>query len=296
MALEKTEKCPICRGTSFIAYLTCIDYTTSKREFNLTECANCHFIITSPRPDSKEIGEYYKSESYISHTGTSKSLINKIYLKARSISLKRKRKLIQLHSHLGNLLDYGCGTGDFINECKLNGWDVQGIEPSTEARIKAQKLTNAKIFPNISEVTDNQFDTITLWHVLEHVHDLNSIMEKLIELLKPNGTIFIAVPNHNSWDANKYKKYWAAYDVPRHLWHFSKDNISMLLKHHGMKVNHILPMKLDAYYVSLLSEQYKNPDQSIVKRYIRGFINGLTSNINARKKNNYSSLIYVIKR
>ena len=296
MALEKIEKCPLCNGSDFRFKLTCTDFTTTKKEFRLVQCSTCNFILTNPRPDSEGIGVYYKSESYISHTGGYKNLLDKIYVITRYFSLKKKRKIIETSSQSRSLLDYGCGTGEFIKVCKVSGWAVTGIEPSLEARNKARKLNDTKIYANISEVTDCQFDAITLWHVLEHVHELRNTLENLVKLLKPNGTIFIAVPNHESWDAIHYRDHWAAYDVPRHLWHFSKDNMDMLLSKYEMKLSKILPMKLDAYYVSLLSEKYQNPNQASFKRYLNGFINGLKSNINARGKNNYSSLIYVFKR
>ncbi len=296
MGFEQIEICPICSGKTFRPYLTSTDYTTSGNDFNIVQCTNCSFAITNPRPDKSEIGEYYKSQSYISHTGGSNSLIDRIYLLARSRSLKRKRKLIEKYSNKLSLLDYGCGTGEFLNECIKQGWIGNGIEPSKEARSKAEELNKKPIYSDISQVIENQFNTITLWHVLEHVHELNLTLEKLTQSLAVNGTVFIAVPNPTSWDANKYGKNWAAYDVPRHLWHFSKKNMTQLLSNHSLTVKEVIPMKLDAYYVSLLSEQYKTPNQSKIKRYLLGFINGLISNIKASQKINHSSLIYVAKR
>lgn len=296
MAFEKIEICPVCSGKKFRPHLTSTDHTNSGKDFNIVQCTNCSFIITNPRPNQSEIGEYYKSESYISHTGGSNNLIDRIYLLARSRSLKRKRKLIEKYSEKLSLLDYGCGTGEFLNECIKQGWNGDGIEPSTEARSKAQELNQRTIFSDLSQIIENQYNTITLWHVLEHVHELNLTLEKLTQSLATNGTVFIAVPNPMSWDANKYGKHWAAYDVPRHLWHFSKENMTQLLSNHSLTVKEVIPMKLDSYYVSLLSEQYKNPNQFKIKRYLLGFINGFVSNIKALQKINHSSLIYVAQR
>lgn len=296
MAFEQIEICPVCSGKTFRPHLTSTDYTTSGKDFNIVQCTKCSFIITNPRPDKSEIGEYYKSESYISHTGGSNNLIDRIYLFARSRSLKQKRKLIEGYSEKAHLLDYGCGTGEFLNECIQHGWNGNGIEPSPEARSKAQKLNRTTIYSDLSQVTENQYNAITLWHVLEHVHELNSTLQKLTQSLAANGTVFIAVPNPASWDASKYGKHWAAYDVPRHLWHFSKENMTQLLGNHSLKVKNIIPMTLDSYYVSLLSEQYKKPKQTKIKTYLLGFINGLVSNSKASQKINHSSLIYVAQR
>lgn len=297
MAFENIELCPICDGKKFIPFLICTDHTTSKRDFQIVQCTNCNFKVTSPRPDQSEIGEYYKSDSYISHTGGSKKLIDRIYLQARKRALKKKRLLIeQFAPHQGRLLDYGCGTGDFLNESINAGWKGAGFEPSTEARTKATQLVKQEIYADVSQILDNQYNTITMWHVLEHVHQLNTTIQKLSAALADNGTIFIAVPNPMCWDAEKYSSYWAAYDVPRHLWHFSKDNMKALLEKHNLQIKAIRPMMLDSYYVSLLSEQYKNPRQSFLKRYFLGFINGLVSNWKAKRNINHSSLIYVAQK
>lgn len=296
MSLEKVEECPICREKSFTPFLTCKDETASNNEFSLLLCNSCAFVITSPRPTFEAIGSFYKSNQYISHSGNTSGLIGKLYLLARSLTLTKKRRTIETFSQSGSLLDYGCGTGEFLNECKANEWTVEGIEPSEEAREKASKLTNASIHKDISQLVDHQYDIITLWHVLEHVHNLQNVIHTLTKHLKADGTIFIAVPNHESWDAKKYKEHWAAYDVPRHLWHFSKANMKALLNQHGLKIKGIMPMKLDSFYVSLLSEQYQNPDQSNLRKYIRGFVYGLISNLKGAKEDNYSSLIYIAKK
>jgi 2-polyprenyl-3-methyl-5-hydroxy-6-metoxy-1,4-benzoquinol methylase len=189
------------------------------------------------------------------------------------------------------ILDFGCGTGYFLSSCKKNGWDVTGIEPDPDARKRASENINQDVYPTLNHISsDKNFNIITLWHVLEHVHELNETLIQLKKLLDKSGKLVIAVPNIGSFDARTYKDQWAAYDVPRHLYHFSQDTMKVLLDKHHLKVRKIIPMKYDAYYVSLMSERSKN----VVKNYIRGFINGYKSNTYAKNhNNNYSSLIYI---
>ena len=295
MSLESVSACPICRSTSFTLLLTAEDYTSTGESFNIVKCAGCNFTITNPRPDKISIGRYYQSETYISHSGGGQSLIQ-IYRFARRITVQWKLRLVNKYKSNGKALDYGCGTGAFLFKLQSNGWSVTGVEPSIEAREKASNLLRIPIYPSLENIDHTTFDIITLWHVLEHVHDLENTLATLRSLLNDDGTIFIAVPNHESQDATKYKAFWAGYDVPRHLWHFSKDTMSKLLDNAGLSVVETIPMKLDAYYVSLLSERYKSPQQNKLLTFLKAFLNGFTSNFAAIKNRNYSSIIYIAKR
>ena len=296
MNLETISTCPICSSTFFNTFITAKDYTTSDELFEIVQCNQCKFTLTNPRPSQNGIGKYYQSENYISHSGADKTLFDKIYLLARRVTLKQKLTLISHYKSKGELLDVGCGTGEFLNLCKQSGWGTTGIEPSDTARKKASRNHEILIYQKQDHITNQQFDIITLWHVLEHVHDLENELRKLTFLLKKDGTIFIAVPNYNSPDAKRYKEYWAGYDVPRHLWHFSKDTVTRLLQKFELRIIEIQPMKLDAYYVSLLSEQYKNPKQRKIINALKAIWIGLSSNLAAKKNNNYSSMIYIVKR
>jgi 2-polyprenyl-3-methyl-5-hydroxy-6-metoxy-1,4-benzoquinol methylase len=289
--------CPICGNDIFKTVLNCKDYTVSKESFTLVKCQQCSFVATSPRPDNSILGKYYLSEDYISHTNEAKSLIDKVYLIARNYTLTWKRKLvIKYGSRVENkLLDYGCGTGAFLQATTQDDWKAFGVEPSKEARTEAQKVTHSKVYESLAEIENNTFDAITLWHVLEHVPDLNELLQKLRSILSENGTIFIAVPNHSSWDGDNYKEYWAGYDVPRHLWHFSHETMKALVENNGLKLKEIIPMKLDSFYISLLSEKYKKGNTTI-SGMITAFKNGLKSNILAKRNGQYSSLIYIVKR
>jgi 2-polyprenyl-3-methyl-5-hydroxy-6-metoxy-1,4-benzoquinol methylase len=276
--------------------MTCIDHTVSHETFQLVRCESCGFIMTSPRPENSALGKYYMSEDYISHSNRSSSVIEKIYQIARIVSLERKINLVNRHllSPEKRLLDYGCGTGEFLNHARKKGFKIQGVEPSSIARQQAQKLTHEKISETIAEV-ENQFDAITLWHVLEHIPDINKVIGQLKSILTKNGTIFIAVPNHKSNDAIRYQELWAGYDVPRHLWHFSQQTMKKLLTKNGLNIVDTIPMKLDSFYVSMLSEKYKRKKNSI-SGLTQAFFNGLRSNIQASSNMEYSSLIYIAKK
>lgn len=291
------KNCPICGNHTFENLFTCKDYTATQETFTITKCQQCQFAITSPRPSDDKLGKYYLSEDYISHSNQAKSLIDSLYLAARNYTLAWKRKLILTHSTraTNKLLDYGCGTGAFVQTTTKDNWQSFGVEPSSEARQEATRITNVPIYTSLEEASTHSFDVVTLWHVLEHVPNLDQILQKLKSMLSNNGTMFIAVPNHLSWDGNHYKEYWAGYDVPRHLWHFSDQTMKLLVEKNGLQLQQIIPMKLDSFYISLLSEKYKTGNTTIAGM-IKAFINGMKSNILASKNGQYSSLIYIVKK
>ena len=289
--------CPVCGNNTLTQDFSCIDYTVSRGSFQLVTCVNCSFRITSPRPTDNELQEYYQSDNYISHSRKAVSLVDKIYLIARKFTLRKKLNLIsRLKKDQGTLLDYGCGTGEFLKTSKAAGWKIFGIEPSKTAREKASQLTDQKILSSIKEVDERGLDIITLWHVLEHIPDLNETLKNIAELLYDNGTIIIAVPNYTCFDAAHYENFWAGYDVPRHLWHFSPESMKKLLARNSLTITKIIPMKLDSFYVSLLSEKYKSNGKLGLGRMTKAFFVGLWSNIRGIKTGNYSSLIYIVKK
>lgn len=297
MQTELVSTCPICSGTEFVDFITCQDYTTSKEFFTIQQCKECQLLLTNPRPTPDNIAHYYQSPDYISHGTNSTRLFDRLYTQARSVSLKRKLKLIKKYKEEGNVLDYGCGTGEFLKFMKRNQWNVYGVEPSDIARTKASKLLpkESSIVDRLESLPQTKFDVITLWHVLEHVHQPAQLLAKLKSMLTKDGYIFVAVPNYESYDAQFYRQYWAGYDVPRHLWHFHKDAIRWLFSGQGYELVTTEPMKLDAFYVSLLSEKYMNPGKYHVLSPLRSFIRGLQSNAKAKRSMNYSSLIYIAR-
>jgi 2-polyprenyl-3-methyl-5-hydroxy-6-metoxy-1,4-benzoquinol methylase len=288
--------CPVCGHNSWREYLSCIDHTVSHETFAITTCSGCGFLATNPRPADEDLSKYYQSTAYISHTDNADSLIDKIYKFARTFTLRWKEHLIKKYTQTGLLLDYGCGTGDFLSHCSQKTWQVVGVEPASTARSIALSKIGSRVYATLEEAPKSQYDAITLWHVLEHVPDLPTLINQLSKILKNDGTLFIAVPNYKSYDGEHYQSKWAGYDVPRHLWHFTPDSMKKLLLKNNLQVTAIHPMKLDAYYVSLLSEKYINNGRATVYSFMRAFVLGLISNIQAWKTGNYSSLIYVVKK
>lgn len=272
-------------------YIKVQDHSVSKENFELLLDPDLELLKTHPQPALENLGSYYESEDYISHTDAKRSLFEKIYHIVKSYSLKKKVGMINsYHSQKGSLLDIGAGTGDFLVTAKASGWQTTGIEPNQSAKNLA--VSKGISFENsIESIENQQFDVITMWHVLEHVPDVAHQIKQLKRLLKPEGTLIIAVPNYKSYDAQHYGKFWAAYDVPRHLWHFSKVSIEKLVSRENMKLVKILPMVFDSFYVSLLSEKYKNGKMN----FIKAFWIGLRSNLKAKSTKEYSSHIYVIK-
>jgi 2-polyprenyl-3-methyl-5-hydroxy-6-metoxy-1,4-benzoquinol methylase len=265
----------------------------SNKNFTVLKDEISGLLITSPQPSLDVLGNYYKSDTYISHTDANKTLFDKSYQWVKKYTLKQKQKLINdFNTETKTILDIGCGTGEFLKLCQEHNWQVAAVEPNKGARALAENKLRIKIPTDLAEIKERQFDIITLWHVLEHVPNLNEYILQLEKLLKPNGRLIVAVPNHESYDADYYQEFWAAYDAPRHLWHFSKKSIALLFESVNMKVAKIKPMKFDSFYVSLLSEKNKTGKSNP----FRAFWIGLRSNTKAKTKMNYSSLIYVLKK
>jgi 2-polyprenyl-3-methyl-5-hydroxy-6-metoxy-1,4-benzoquinol methylase len=273
-------------------YLKVKDHSVSGEQFELLMDDELQLLKTHPQPAIENLSRYYESDDYISHTDGKRSLFEKLYHTVKQKALRDKIKLVEgFNPKKGKLLDIGAGTGDFLVMAQKHGWEIKGIEPS----LKAKGIAETKGVPfvnGLSELEDHSIDVITMWHVLEHVPDVEAQITELKRIVKPEGTIIIAVPNYKSYDAQHYGIFWAAYDVPRHLWHFSKTSIKLLFAKQGMELVKILPMKFDSFYVSLLSEKYKTGKMN----FVSGFLTGLRSNIKAARNFEYSSHIYVIKR
>jgi 2-polyprenyl-3-methyl-5-hydroxy-6-metoxy-1,4-benzoquinol methylase len=292
---EKLSECPVCSASNLKNHKVVKDYSVSQESFNIMVCDNCNFKFTNPRPNEEEIGKYYQSEDYISHSDKANSPINFVYKVARKFSLSYKKNLINsiAKDKKGKILDYGCGTGYFLETMKDDGWKTYGIEPNEDARNIAS--TKSEVQENIEalKLKNKKFDIITLWHVLEHIHNINDTIKILKTILKEKGKIIIAVPNIDSYDQDIFQEEWAAYDVPRHLYHFNQETMNTLMLKHGLKIKKAYPMKLDSYYISLLSNKYKHNKNKFINSIITGYkSNSYASN----NKNNYSSLIYVIKK
>lgn len=292
--MEFVTQCPVCSNDQFSPFLVCKDYLVSQREFSIQQCDGCGFRFTNPRPDAAGIGSYYKSDQYISHNDANGGLISTAYRTVRNHTLRTKLKLInRLNKGAGRLLDVGCGTGTFLETCKAGGWDVTGVETDSDARVASTKKLQVDIKSDMNALMGAQpFDVISLWHVLEHIPDLNQAIPQLHGLLSEKGSLLIAVPNSDSYDATYFKEYWAAYDVPRHLHHFTPSTIEPLFKKSGFRLIEQRPMNFDALYIAMLSTRY----QSGKTDYLKSLQVGLTSNVEARRTGNSSSLIYIFQK
>ena len=289
--VKQISKCPVCGDNDFENFITCKDYTVSQESFSIVSCKSCNFKFTNPRPLDSEIGKYYKSENYVSHSDTRRGLINRLYHLVRSRTLRQKLRLISKYVSRGTILDYGCGTGMFLKTCSEAGWRAYGFEPDPDAR--ALVLNKGLVAESEKErLASNRYDIITLWHVLEHVTDLDQTLQFFKDHISDKGRLIIAVPNYRSWDAEYYKEFWAGYDVPRHIYHFELNTIEKLLGRFGFSLDETTPMIFDSYYVSMLSEKYKSGSIN----YIRAFLSGFRSNVKAKAPHQYSSVIYVFKR
>lgn len=272
-------------------FLVVKDYSVSGEDFELLKDSDYELLKTNPQPSKDLLPRYYESEDYISHTDGKRTLFEKVYHFVKKRAINQKVELIEYwQPEKGIVLDIGCGTGDFLAEAKKRNWKAVGMEPNSKAKSTA-KEKGICIVEKYEELENHFFDVITMWHVLEHVQDLDNQLNQLKRLLKPNGTIVIAVPNYKSYDANYYGKFWAAFDVPRHLWHFSKTAIEKLFSNHNLKLKKVNPMWLDSFYVSLLSEKYKTGKMNILPAFLIGF----KSNLKGRKTLEFSSHIYIFE-
>ena len=290
--LKNIEFCPICSSAKNCVRINCIDHTVSRETFQITECSECGFLFTNPRPTDDLLASYYKSEEYISHTNSKRGFFNKLYQAVRRRTMKQKIKLIG--KKRGKLLELGSGTGDLLALCKKHGWDCTGIEPDPNARKEAKKNHELDLAPLLEEknIKKSGFDVIMMWHVLEHIPNLNETLKIIKKGLSENGLCYIAVPNHKSLDSKIYKSAWAAYDVPRHLYHFDKSSISKIMEKHGFIITKTVPMWFDSFYVSILSEEIKTDK----KNFFKGLIIGALSNLKAMiLTGEFSSHIYVFK-
>lgn len=295
---ERLKKCPLCKSGRFLNHSEIIDHAVSKETFIICRCQDCSLLFTNPRPKEEKIGPYYDFPEYYSHEKNNKNLTQLIYSKVRNYAVSEKVKLITKLKGTGKLLDYGCGTGEFLSAANTQGWKVTGIEPTEKARTQANELLHGNVFENIDLLDKKKkFDVISLFHVLEHIHSLRKTVKTIITHLKSDGYIIIAVPNPTSFDAIKYGEKWAGWDVPRHLYHFNETAIQNFTEIFGLDLVTINPMPFDSYYVSLLSEGYLNPKQPLITKYMKAVTNGIKSNKEAKgKPGKYSSNLFIFRK
>lgn len=297
MPTVNTQVCPICGDHDLKFSLSCTDNLTSNENFDIVRCKKCGFALTQDFPSEDVIGKYYDAPEYVSHSDTQKGVINTLYHQARRIALNSKTNLVIETSKKkkGLLLDIGCGTGYFPNSMNEAGWDTLAIEKSGSTRAYAKERFGINAYDSdfLTTIASNSLDVITMWHVLEHVENLNQTLDLIYEKLQPNGVAIIALPNKQSADAKHYKKDWAAYDVPRHLWHFSPKDFTLLANNHKFEVVKLKPMYFDGFYISMLSEQNRKTPLASLIGLFKGGIFFIQSLFDITK---CSSIIYILKK
>ncbi len=294
--METVNICVVCGSNKNEKLFDCVDKVSSFEKFGIYRCKECSFQYTDNRPTLIEAGKYYLSDKYVSHTDDKKSVVISLYRAVRNINLKWKLNLINAlnNNKKGSILDYGCGLGSFLSFCKENGWETTGMDISEEARKEVKKRYDINVFENSELFNKNnlKYDIISLWHVLEHVYNIDDTIQGLKEKINENGHILIALPNNNSYDAKKYKEHWDAYDVPRHIWHFNKKSVEKIFLKHGLELVNTKPMVYDSYYVSIRSEMHKGNKLYFLFGMFWGFI----SHLKAIYSNEYSSQLYIFRK
>ena len=293
--MEQIKNCINCDCQDFRSVFSLKDYFYTGESFTIQQCTKCGLRITNPRPDEKDLGAYYKTENYLSHSDRNETLFDKMYHFIKKYNLNHKRNLVEKFHRSGRIMDIGCGTGAFLGQFDKRRWKRVGFEPDDEAREIAKNIQGLEVndLSVLNSLTDAKAEVITMWHVLEHVSTINEQLAKIKSLLTEDGVLVIAVPMSNSYDANYYGKFWAAYDVPRHLYHFTKETLEQLLAKHGFNLVEKYPMRFDSFYISLLSEKYQKRSFPL----LRATIKGLRSNLAATtEKGTYSSMIFVFRQ
>jgi ubiquinone/menaquinone biosynthesis C-methylase UbiE len=289
--------CPLCSSEKIGLHFKCNDHFISKKDFTIYKCPECGFLFTQDYPDEAEIGFFYESEEYISHSDTSEGFSNKLYQIARNIMVGRKKILIEKITGLkkGKILDIGSGTGYYAGTMKKEGWHVTGIEINEKARNFSITNFGLDVDPpdKIAVYESNSFDCITMWHVLEHFHEPFKYISEINRLLKPGAVCVVALPNSSSYDAKYYKQFWAAWDVPRHLWHFEPSTFRIFSEKSGFTLENLKILPLDVFYISLLSERYKGSSLAFLKAMLKASIFVIRSGFN---RNRSSSVIYVLRK
>jgi len=289
--------CPLCSSDKIGLQFSCTDYLVSKTDFRIFRCSSCGFSFTQDYPEERDIGRFYESDSYISHSDTSEGLSNKLYLLARNLMIRRKKKLIQNLTGLrkGNILDIGSGTGYFASSMKRDGWVAKGIEINERASKFAVTHFGLDIFApdKLPEIEAGSYDCVTLWHVLEHFHEPYKYASEIFRVLKHGAVCVIAVPNSRSYDAEYYNRFWAAWDVPRHLWHFNPDTFKLFSEKTGFSLEKLKRLPLDVFYISMLSEKYKGSGLSFIRGMVMAGWFAFLSLFNKKKS---SSIIYILRK
>ena len=248
--MENTH-CIICSSKYASSFISLNDrLSNSSKKYNLLKCI-CGFIYLNPRPDIGEINHYYKLDNYDPHKESFNSFWNTAYHYVQKVTLNWKYRIITKYIKKGSLLDIGGGKGEFAQFINKKGWDVTFQDNMTDLNRRENNSFFVRELSNVNST--KRFDVITLWHSLEHIHNIKYLFDSINNMLKDSGILIIAVPNMNAPERKFYKYTWAPYDAPRHLYHFNLDSLNKLCQNKGYYIMSKYSLYQDIPYNVILS-------------------------------------------
>jgi SAM-dependent methyltransferase len=251
--LFEQPPCPICGSDSYRPFLQVADRFRPEERFRLVRCTSCGLIYLNPRPTEQAILKYYQAADYDPHSEGGHGLSGKLYRLARFLNTLLKLHWLSSFSGPRRALDVGCGTGYFLQMLRKKGWEVAGVEPVPVA----QRLAQQKGLNVVSRLDEAQgpFGVITLWHVLEHLHNPADTLRQLDRLLAADGWLLLSMPNPLCLDAQYFGPSWVAYDAPRHLVHYRPQDVEHLARQTGFTIFRLAMLPFDPVYNVFLSLQ-----------------------------------------
>jgi SAM-dependent methyltransferase len=224
---SKAPRCPICEQDTSSPVVT-------KNGFSYVRCQSCCAVYVHPMPPPEMLQAHYQAANYFSGDGEQGYRCYADMHKA--LAPHFRRRLMQLSRELGqpgNLLDFGCADGYFLEEARARGWAIDGLEIATEMAATAAQRLGIPIAGTLSSLARNHFDAITLWEVVEHLGDPVGTLSMLRSYLRPGGLLALSTPNADHWQAWREPGTWTAYRPPSHLVLFGATAIQLALKRAG---------------------------------------------------------------
>ena len=250
--------CIICENNESVDYLQLTDrLSILPTNYHLVQC-QCSFVYLNPRPKIDNISSYYPSEKYDPHYMSNKSIWIKFYHFVQFFTLRWKYSKIPDIHRSRNLLDIGAGQGEFASFMSKRGWNVV-IQDANIDIIDKNIPHDYNFVKDLQQINESEsFNVITLWHSLEHIHNIKDLYSQINRLLAPEGVLLIAVPNLQAPEKKSFGVKWAAYDAPRHLYHFHPDSIKRLCMKYDFKIVRKFSLFQDSPYNILLSISNKS--------------------------------------
>lgn len=269
--MDRTKQlCPACGIASLRQAFnaTPLDYSLKER-FDILVCERCGHGITMTESAQHEM-PLHEGGSY----DTSEKLWHRLASPFLRLLERNKMKYLGPKPEGARLLEVGCGKGRFLEVAVDAGYSVHGLEPSKRSYSFARTRLGDKVLcMNLEDLGEEvgQFDFIVLWHVLEHINDIDAVLDKIKTLLYPAGKVLIAVPNFKSFQARIGRSNWYGLDPPRHLHHFSPQSIEKILKRHNLRIERFF---FNSFYLDYVGEliTYLNvilPDKNVIPNILK---------------------------